>query len=221
MFLFRQEATRSNADYLFLVSQLLTCRRIKSIFDAEIVRPSRQSQEDVINLHDSHRLTNDSVIDVEADAVAAPTSSGKSVIYTPGQQFLLAPGLDYDKPRASIQSVQSVGSTAHLLKNPQSQGFDGIEAVDKGQDEYLLAAAPTTENLAQLQEHHRSAAEECQAHDLIRAHPASSPRSAFWGEESRLVSGAPVCMTCPAGSICSCMASTKAGVCSHSKIAGS
>ena len=96
--------------------------------------------------------------------------------------------MEYDKPRASVQSVQSVDSTAHLLKTPQSQGFDGIEAMEKDQNEYLLAAAPTTENLAQLQEHHRSAAEECQAHDLIRAHPAASPRSAFWGEESRSVS---------------------------------
>lgn len=171
---------------------MILLRRTKSIFDAEIIRPSRQSQEDIITLHDSQRLTSDLVIDSMAHASAAPASSGKSVTYSPGQQFLMAPGsgLDLNKPLQPIQSLQSTGSTAHLLKGSQSLGSDNhvvnSQAVDKDQGEYLLAATPTTQNLEKLQEHH-SAAEELQAQDLIRAHPSASPRSAFWGEESRWV----------------------------------
>ncbi len=164
---------------------MILLRRTKSIFDAEIIRPSRQSQEDVITLRDSQRLTSDLVIDIMAHASAAPASSGRSVTHSPGQHFLLAPGsgLDLNNPLPSIQSVQSAESNAHLLKGSQSSGSDN-QAVDKDQGEYLLAAAPTTQNLEKLQEH-QSAAEELQAQDLIRAHPAASPTSAFWGEESR------------------------------------
>ncbi len=127
-----------------------------------------------------------------AQASVAPASSGRSIIYSQGQQFLLAPGsiLDLNKPLPSIQSVQSAESSAHLLKGSQSLGSDhqvvDDQVVDKDQGEYLLAAAPTTQNLEKLQEH-QSAAEELQAQDLIRAHPSASPRSAFWGEESRWV----------------------------------
>ncbi len=171
---------------------MILLRRTKSIFDAEIIRPSRQSQEDIITLHDSQRLTSDLVIDIMAHASAAPASSGRSVTYSPGQHFLLAPGsmLDLNKPLPSIQSVQSAESSAHLLKGSQSLGSDhhvvDNQAVDKDQGEFWLAAAPTTQNLEKLQEH-QSAAEELQAQDLIRAHPSASPRSAFWGEESRWV----------------------------------
>ena len=166
---------------------MILLRRTKSIFDAEIIRPSRQSQEDIITLRDSQRLTSDFAIDMMAQGSAAPASSGRSVIYLPGQQFLLAPGsvLDLNKPLPSIQSVQSAESSAHLLKGSLSLG-SANQVVDKDQDEYLLAAAPTTRNLEKLQEH-QSAAEELQAQDLIRAHPSASPRSAFWGEESRWV----------------------------------
>ena len=162
-------------------------RRTKSIFDAEIIRPSRQSQEEIITLRDSQRLTSDLALDMMAHASAAPASSGRSVIYSSGQQFLLDPGsvLDLNKPLPSIQSVQSAESSAHLLKGSQSLGSDN-QVVDKDQDGYLLAAAPTTQNLEKLREH-QSAAEELQAQDLIRAHPSASPRSAFWGEESRWV----------------------------------
>ena len=138
-------------------------------------------------MRDSQRLTSDFAIDVLADSNPAPTSSGKSVIYTAPQQFLLAPGkgLDHVQPLASIQSA---GSDAQLLKNAQSTGSDG-PALETDQDAYLLgASAPTTENLAQLQQHQSAAeeAEELHSQDLIRAHPLASPRSAFWGDESRL-----------------------------------
>ncbi|DBA92675.1 TPA: hypothetical protein ACH3X1_002887 [Trebouxia sp. C0004] len=160
--------------------------RTKSIFDAEIIRPSRQSQENIITLRDSQRLNSDLIIDIMAHASAAPASSDRSVTYSPGQHFLLTPGsgLDLNKPLPSIQSVQSAETNTHLLKGSQSPGPDN-QAVDKDQGEYLLAAAPTTQNLKKLQEH-ESAAEELQAQDLIGAHPAASPRSTFWGEESRL-----------------------------------
>ena len=119
-------------------------------------------------------------------ASADPMQSDKSVIYTPGQQFLLAPRKGPDRNK-SLQSIQSLGSDAYLLKASQSLGSDGHTVDKDAQDEFLLgASAPTTENLAQLQEH-QSAAEEFQAQDLIRAQHAAAPRSAFWGEDSRSV----------------------------------
>lgn len=155
--------------------------RTKSIFDVDIIRPSRQSQEEVLNMQDSQRLTNDLVIDIMADSVEPPTASGKSVIYTPGQQLLLPPGMGPD-PNKVLAPIQSAESETSVMRTSQSMASESALAVDKEQQDELLlgASVPTTENLAQLQQH-QSAAEE----DLIRAHPAESPRSTFWGEESR------------------------------------
>ena len=131
----------------------------------------------------SRQLANDLVIDIMADSVDPPRASSKSVIYTAAQQFLLAPaagatGLDTDK---TLLPTQSAGSETSVMRTSQSMPSDTV-AVERDQQAELLlgASVPTTENLAQLQQH-QSAAEE----DLIRAHPAESPRSTFWGEESR------------------------------------
>ena len=162
-----------------LLNAPLPCRT-KSIFDVEIIRPSRQSQEEVLNMQGSCQLANDLVIDIMADSVDPPRASSKSVIYTAGQQCLLASGAGLIGPDPS-KALQSAGSETSVVRTSQSMASD-TAAVDQDQQAELLlrASVPTTENLAQLQQHH-SAAEE----DLIRAHPAESPRSTFWGEESR------------------------------------
>ena len=87
------------------------------------------------------------------------------------------------------------------MRTSQSIASD-TAAVDQDQQGELLlgTSVPTTENLAQLQQHH-SAAEE----DLIRAHPAASPRSTFWGEESRYTCKCPLARLC----FCSCLAGPK------------
>ena len=153
-----------------------TLCRTKSIFDVEVIRPSRQSQEEVLNMQDSRQLGNDLVIDIMADSIEPPTASSKSVVYTAGQQFLYVPGMgpDTNKP---LLPFQSAGSESSVVRTSQSVASD-TRAVDREQQDELLlgASVPTTANLAQ----HKSAEE-----DLIRAHPAESPRSTFWGEESR------------------------------------
>ena len=167
-------------------SPALPCRT-KSIFDAEVIRPSRQSQEEVLNMQDSHQLADDLVIDIMADSVAPPLASSKSVIYTAGQQFLLAPGAGAIGADP-VKALQSAESETSVVRTSQSIASD-TAAVDQDQQGELLlgTSVPTTENLAQLQQHH-SAAEE----DLIRAHPAASPRSTFWGEESRYTCKCPL-----------------------------
>lgn len=137
-------------------------------------------------MHDSRQLTNDLVIDIMADSVDPPLGSSKSVIYTAAQQFLIAPpegGKGGPDPTKTLLPIQSVGSDASVLRTSQSMA-SSTAAMDRDQQAELLlgASVPTTENLAQLQQH-QSAAEE----DLIRAHPVESPRSTFWGEESRYV----------------------------------
>ena len=147
-------------------------------------------------MRDSQRLTNDLVIDIMADSAAPPMSSGKSVIYTAGQQFLLAPGMGPDAHKP-LHPIQSVGSESPALKTSQSMGSD-TAVLDKDQDESLLGSTvPTSENLLQLQQH-QSAAEE----ELIRAHPAASPRSTFWGEESRYVCLSVCLSVYPSISVC-------------------
>lgn len=131
----------------------------------------------------SRQLANDLVIDIMADSVAHPLASSKSVIYTAAQQFLLAPGegtIGLD-PGKTLLPIQSAGSETSVVRTSQSMTSDAA-AVERDQQAQLLlgASVPTTENLAQLQQH-QSAAEE----DLIRAHPVESPRSTFWGKESR------------------------------------
>lgn len=84
-----------------------SCCRIKSIFDAEIVRPSRQSQEDISARRTSGRLTHDFAVDGLGDSsAAAPVLSDKSVIYTPGQQFLLsADAVGGEAPAGSTSAI--------------------------------------------------------------------------------------------------------------------
>lgn len=131
----------------------------------------------------SCQLADDLVIDIMADSVDPPLASSKSVIYTAAQQFLLAPGAGAmgPDPGKALLPIQSAGSEALVVRTSQSMASD-TAAIERDQQAELLlgASVPTTENLAQLQQH-QSAAEE----DLIRAHPAGSPGSTFWGEESR------------------------------------
>lgn len=133
-------------------------------------------------MQDSQRLTNDLVIEIMADSVEPPIASSKSVIYTPAQQMLLAPGTALPDPNKLLPPIQSADSESSVKRTSHSMTSDTAVAMDREQQDELLlpASVPTTENLAQLQQH-QSAAEE----DLIRAHPAESPRSTFWGEECR------------------------------------
>ena len=125
-----------------------------------MIRRSRQSQGDISATHHSSHVINDLVIDVMADSSAvAPMNSDKSVIYTPGQQFLLSSSVPGSKaPLYSVKSLdKSLDSDSAQVKRSSSQ-LAKVEhqehhehESDSEEDGDQTAALPTTENLAQLQ----------------------------------------------------------------------
>ena len=167
----------------------LTCCRSRSLFDADIIRPSRQSQEDVITMAQSQRLTEDLVIDVPTDSMPAPTASSHSVVCVPNQHFILTPGAgpgpDLHRPLTQSLDLQPRKSSQSFKASQSPLSESQAGGKDAQTDLLLSASAPTTQNLAQFQQH-QSAAEEAEAEDLIRAHPVDSPqKSTFWMDDSR------------------------------------